>query len=483
MLFLHQDPEELKIQKLKNILLVKVYNTQHHLQVTHYHGILERNCTNGKKAKSYLSMFENMIPSLLKMQPEVRFEVRARLPMTVTNDSSESDVFQQLLNTIIAVWKEAEWIHLPIPHVTRSMRRVIDFATSSYVPSKSRCFDIRDKEKLTKEAREFAAMVFQNFGYGSKRSNAMFAQTYSRQEELPRPLDWLVYYVWVHHFESKDPNENIGQGRYSLYLSDEFLRMRDSTQLIQPTRTIGENMRIGLTFPEWHDYILMSDEFVHFDYQLFGNYAIDLDSKNSTALFGHENLPWRVFIGRTRDKVPLSLEEGGYVDDNEEDIPNDPDGPGYRGGYEQQLDEIIKKVKMTRQRDGQFVARFRTGGKAAMGETHEIVAEKIIEYMKANNLNSDKYREWKKTMTLNEPHYDSESSNTLSSNASERAEIMRKVKFHPQRDGKFRTTFVSKRGRGPSGSKEGIVDQIIEDGMDWRRILVLNTEDEGDDSE
>ena len=106
--FLLQDPEKLKIQKHKNILLVKVYNTQHHLQVTHCHGNLDRDCTMGKKAKSYLSMFEDMIPSMLIMKPEVRFEVRARLPMTVTNDSSELDVFQQLLDTIIAVWKEQE---------------------------------------------------------------------------------------------------------------------------------------------------------------------------------------------------------------------------------------------------------------------------------------------------------------------------------------------------------------------------------------
>jgi len=299
----------------------------------------------GKKAKSYLSMFEDMIPSMLIMKPEVRFEVRARLPMTVTNDSSELDVFQQLLDTIIAVWKEAEWIHLPIPHVTRSMQRVIDFATSSYVPSKSRCFDIRASEKLSKEARDFAAIVFQNLGCASKRSNALFAETYSTPEGLPRPLDWFVYYVWVHHFESKDPNANIGQGRYSLYLSDEYLCMRNSTQLIPPTRLLGENMMIGLTLPEWHDNIITSDKIVHFDYELFGNYAIDLDSDHSTALFGLEDSPWKVFIQRTRNKVPLSLEEGGYVDDNEEDIPNDPAGPGYRGGYEQQLRVIIQKLK------------------------------------------------------------------------------------------------------------------------------------------
>ncbi len=311
----------------------------------------------------------------------------------------------------------------------------------------------------------------------------MFAETYSTPEGLTRPLDWFVYYVWVHHFEAKDPNANIGQGRYSLYLSDEYLRMRNSTQLIPPTRLLGENMMIGLTLLEWHDNVITSDEFVHFDYQLFGNYAIDLDSDHSTALFGHEDLPWKVFIERTQNKVTLSLEEGGYVDDNEEDIPNDPNGPGYRGGYKQQLDVIIKNVKMARQRNGQLVARFRNGGKAAVGNSQEIVAEKIIEYMKAKNHNSDKYKEWKTSMILNEQDDDSESSNTVTSNATERAEIKRKVKFHPQTDGKFRTTYVSKRGRGPTGSKDDIVDQIIADGVDWRKILVLNLEGEEDGSE
>jgi hypothetical protein len=482
---LHQDPEQLQIQKQKDILLVKIYNTQHHLQVARFHGNVERDCTMGKKAKSYLSMFESMIPSLLAMQPEVRFEVRSRLPMTVTNDSSESDVFQHLLDTIIAVWKEAEWIHLPVPHVTRSMQRVIDFATSIHIPAKLRCFDIRASEKLMKDAREFAATVFQNLGFGSVRSNALFAQTYSTQEELlPRPLDWFVYYVWVHHFETKDPNADIGQSRYSLYLSDQYLRMRNSTLFIEPTRLPEENMRIGLTYPEWHNQIVLSDEFVHFDYHLFGNYVIDLNSDNSTALFGdHEHLPWRVFIHRTRNKIPLSQEEGGYVDENEQDIPNDPDGPGYRGGYQQQLDVIIKTVKMTTQHNGQFVARFRNGGIAAVGNTRDIVAEKIIEYMKHENPNSENYKDWKTNMILNEPDDESESIDTATSNASEMAEIKRRVKFHPQRNGKFRTTYVSRRGRGPTGSKKDIIEQIIEDGVDWRNTLVLNSDNEGDTSD
>jgi len=41
---------------------------------------------------------------------------------------------------------------------------------------------------------------------------------------------------------------------------------------------------------------------------------------------------------------------------------------------------------------------------------------------------------------------------------------------------------VSKRGRGQAGSKDYIVDQIIADGVDWRKMLVLNSESDDDGS-
>ena len=78
---------------------------------------------------------------------------------------------------------------------------------------------------------------------------------------------------------------------------------------------------------------------------------------------------------------------------------------------------------MTRKQNGQFVARFRNGAQAAVGDSQEIVAEKIIEYMKAKNPNAERYKKWKTSMILNEQDDESESSNTVTSNASERAEI------------------------------------------------------------
>ena len=228
-------------------------------------------------------MFKEVLTPLSVMKPMVRFKMTARLPAVVFVDSPGSDistitldsmstispgtcfeegmivdesmagnsqksVFQKTLDAVIDVWRNSQWIHLPVPHVVRSMERVIDFATSRHVPPNFRCFDVSYQKQLGNDARNFLAMILVNVGYSSIQSNKMFRHTYERDPGCPHPLDWIAYYIWVHHFESKDPNSNLGSNRYHLYVSDQYLSMYMEDKLISPIRQDGQSIRMGITF-------------------------------------------------------------------------------------------------------------------------------------------------------------------------------------------------------------------------------------------
>ena len=139
-------------------------------------------------------MFKEVLTPLSVMKPMVRFKMTARLPAgvfvdspgsdisTITLDSmstispgtcfeegmivdesmagnSQKSVFQKTLDAVIDVWRNSQWIHLPVPHVVRSMERVIDFATSRHVPPNFRCFDVSYQKQLGNDAQIFLAMI------------------------------------------------------------------------------------------------------------------------------------------------------------------------------------------------------------------------------------------------------------------------------------------------------------------------------------
>ena len=91
-----------------------------------------------------------------------RFEIKARLPQGtyVDNHPELEHDFQYVWDAIIAMWEGLEWIHLPVEHVQQSMERVIEFARSTQVPKRFRCFNVDVNRKLNEDAKSFAAMTF-----------------------------------------------------------------------------------------------------------------------------------------------------------------------------------------------------------------------------------------------------------------------------------------------------------------------------------
>ena len=100
--------------KFSNILLVKAYNTCHHLVKTRTHANLDRSIVSGRTAKKYLDMFKEISPEMLNMRTKVRFEVRVQITAHETFEISRSgrSPLQDAVDAIIEVWKCSEWIHL-----------------------------------------------------------------------------------------------------------------------------------------------------------------------------------------------------------------------------------------------------------------------------------------------------------------------------------------------------------------------------------
>lgn len=245
-----QDSQMVEPEAFNDILKVKVYNTHHHLLKTLIHANLDRGCKNGKTAKHYLEKFKLVHDNLTNYSWNVRFEVRARLPSKFSFDVPNA--FQFVLNAAIEVWSNSEWIHLPVPHIQRSMERVFDFVKSDHVPPQLQCFDIRDGTKLSQQRKDFAAMTFVNLGYASVRSNELFMETFwnDRKEIRTLPLEWYMYYVWLNQFKLRDPDGKT----YSWFLEDEYI----STPLIFAVHKRGERKLNGLFWPEWYQKLCLN---------------------------------------------------------------------------------------------------------------------------------------------------------------------------------------------------------------------------------
>ena len=299
---LNKDPDS--VHQLKHVLLVKAYNTHHHLFKAFFQGNLDKQCRTGRTARNYMKIFKEILPLLSDMNPMTRFEIKARLPEGAYVDfhpELEQD-FQYVWDAIIAMWQELEWIHLPVEHIQWSMERVIEFAISSQVPKRFRCFNVRDNKKLDEDAKNFAAMTFSSLGYVSKRSNAAFIHTYDRQPNpphpVPYPIDWFVYCAWCHHFATKDPNGK----DLRLYLDDEYMKLYRMERLISPIRQEGENIMMRLTLCEWLERAEEEENF-YYDFRLFGGYTFSLTG-GSYALFGNMKDGHRLFIKETRAGNP-----------------------------------------------------------------------------------------------------------------------------------------------------------------------------------
>lgn len=360
--------------------MVKAYNTSHHLVKTHTHANLDRSIVSGWTAKKYLDMFKEISPEMLNMRTKVRFEVRVRITAHETFEISSSgrSPLQDAVDAIIEVWKCSEWIHLSSRRIQQSMERVFNYVKSPDIPPMFRCFNIRESKRLQDPARNFAAITLMNFGYTSKRSNRMFCKTYDWDGNSPRPINWYLYNVWVHYFNTHNRNAPLRKG----------------PTLISPTRDRSEEMRCCFISSEW--YQLISNEVEDSIYiDLGGNYSIELNIDNmDPGLDG--------FMDRARQGIPMPVSEGGYARDcGDDNIPNDPNW-GHRSGYDEQIDEITDRVKFFKRTNGKYYALYRTegGGAAAFGRRPVDVARRIIERMEITDPQADRFREWRENLVL-----------------------------------------------------------------------------------
>jgi len=386
---LNKDPVE--EQLLKHVVLAKAYNTQHHLFKAFFHGNLDKLCTTGWKARYYLKIFTDILPLLSDLKTMTRFEIKARLPEGTYVDHHpdlEHD-FQYVWDAIIAMWEGLEWIHLPVVHILQSMERVIEFARSSQVPKRFRCFNVRDNTKLHEDAKNFAAMTFLNLGYVSKRSNAAFIHTYDREPDPPYPepfpIDWFVYCVWCHHFETKDPNGK----DLRLYLDDEYMKLYRRERLVSPICQEGANTTMHLTLCEWWERAEEEENF-YYDFLLFGGYTFSL-TRGSYALFGNMKDGHKLFIKETRAGNPLSPEDGGYPDEV------NPYDQNPHGTDEDEIEEIIRTKLIKRDRIGTWWARFIQNGKAASGASKRAVARRILQ-LASPPVEDERYVTWRETL-------------------------------------------------------------------------------------
>jgi hypothetical protein len=199
-----------------------------------------------------MKIFKDILPLLSNLKPMTRFEIKARLPKDtyVDHHPEPRNDCQYVWDVIIAMWKELEWIHLPTPHIQRSMERVLDFATSTQVPKRCRCFNVFDGKTLDKNSKNFAATTFLNLGYVSKWSNAVFMETYDRQPDPPHPvaypINWYVYCAWLYHFETIDPDET----DYQLYYKEKYLKLFCKERLISPICQEEDSTTMNLTHCE-----------------------------------------------------------------------------------------------------------------------------------------------------------------------------------------------------------------------------------------
>jgi hypothetical protein len=270
------------------------------------------------------------------------------------------------------------------------MERVIEFARSTQVPKRFRCFNIRNNyTKLNKDAKNFASMTFSSLGYVSKRSNAAFIHTYDRQpnppHQVPYPIDWFVYCAWCHHFATEDPNGK----DIRLYLDDEYLKLYRMERLISPIRKEGANIMMRLTLCEWLERAEEEENF-YYDFRLFGGYTFSLTG-GSYALFGNMKDGRRLFIKETRAGNPLSPEDGGYPDEV------NPYDPNPHGIDEDEIEEIIRTKLIKRDRLGTWWARFIQNGKAAGGASKRAVATRILQLARPP-VEDERYVDWRETL-------------------------------------------------------------------------------------
>lgn len=175
----------------------KIYNTMVHLWKSIYRGDMGKNDT-GRIAGRRFAHFHQFLNKMEESTycPEVRFEISVSL-MPDVDFSQGLSIFHPALLHILEIWKSTRAVHLGLNHYLASCRRILDWASSPYLPSELRCFRMRHATKTTSKKHSLYVAIAQCLGFSSPASNALFKCTYVRNENpVDSPLLWLAVQVW-----------------------------------------------------------------------------------------------------------------------------------------------------------------------------------------------------------------------------------------------------------------------------------------------
>jgi hypothetical protein len=146
---------------------------------------------------------------------------------------------------------------------------------------------------------------------------------------------------------------------------------------------------MGLTLCEWRQRAEEENDF-YYEFRLFGGYIVRL-TRHSYALFGNKKNGHIIFIKQTRAGNPLSLEDGGYLNEV------NPYDPNPHGTDEDEIEEIIRTKLIKRDRLGTWWARFIQNGKAAGGASKSAVARRIVQ-LAHPPVEDERYVDWRETL-------------------------------------------------------------------------------------
>mmetsp|Transcript_655 Transcript_655/g.1514 ORF Transcript_655/g.1514 Transcript_655/m.1514 type:complete len:609 (+) Transcript_655:1344-3170(+) len=115
--------------------------------------------------------------------------------------------------------KMLKWMtvkHLPLEHVRKSVKRVLDYVTSDSVPPHLSIMRKRKQSSLTQAQKTFLHLVFLNCGITGKFTNKLFVdEWYDEDNNTPRqhpdrwnsPIQWFLLQVWSHYLKGLSVNE------------------------------------------------------------------------------------------------------------------------------------------------------------------------------------------------------------------------------------------------------------------------------------
>jgi hypothetical protein len=195
-------------------------------------------CSTGRAAMTRLGWLDSCYHNLEGVENHLRIELTLKfddrdmeLYRNYENDDNDAlfefrtcnvehfvhnigEVFDHAWTLIAKILKCLSFVHLPLPLVRNSMRRVINYINSKSVPEHF-CLDKYRHNSLTTAQKKLCFLVFMNCGIASKDFNSLFIDEFydDNDQRLPQPLNensplqWFLLQVWTHFLKDKIKQE------------------------------------------------------------------------------------------------------------------------------------------------------------------------------------------------------------------------------------------------------------------------------------